>query len=335
LARLARLRQAIQNQNNLLGVAQHECEQYANNAITYFVAGENRYQQIDDLNRAQRRLAFLDRLVAGIESLAGTTERHLALESPEDVKTSTPSLTYSDWEEVLDLRTEFADLEPGEALDEDLSRESEELQLISQRVRTLKTGVPAVLLRLHEKRMNWLLERKTLLETIREKENTVREVTGSSRMLSASNEAVSRVQLLGRLLGSVEERSPNDPIRARAQSRFIQMMLKSIQGRRDRMKTYQANIDSHTMEYESMTQVLMERFRLPAPGLDATLLKAPEVRGRFDQGVVLCSERYLLNESSAPRNSVRITEDSGDEVRRYRRQDTEIVDVLETAAAAT
>ena len=153
--------------------------------------------------------------------------------------------------------------------------------------------------------------------------------------LADREKEISRLRLLSRLLASVEKRDPDDPIRTRAQTGFIQVMLKAIHSRRDRVKNYKENLDSLNITYEELAETLMEKYRIPAPGFETSATPSPEVTGCFDDGTTLFTERYLLDLVDPPPESIIVTQDCGPLPKTYRREDNVIVEVQEAALSAS
>ena len=324
LGEVARLRREIRNQRNLLAIAARECDRYASSAVIYLAGGEEKVDQIKDLNRAQRRLAFLDRVVTGIDLLSEAAEDQLRRgirNGRLDILPKQQAITDRDF---FTIHEELATEE--EPVDDDLSKESEELKHILHRIRGLGMASPALLLQLREKKLNWLLERNTLVQSIREKHTTVRDASGRFEHLGLDNDNISKVQVLGGLLATSKKDTAPEILTLRMQKPFMQIMLRSIEARRDRMLRYKASLDDLGKEYEDSSNRLMEEHHIPASPLEISSPSPPEVTGCFDAGVTLCTESYMIDGPESSLRSVLITEDSGDTPVTYRRMSNVIVE---------
>ncbi len=317
LGQIARVRRAIQNQRNLLSIAANECEQFAGSAIIYLAGGEDKVDQIKELNRAQRRLAFLDRVITGIDLLseaAGDQLRRGIRDGRFDVLPKQQAITDRD---VLAIQEEL--VEGEEPLDDDLSKESEELKLILNRIRGLGMASPALLMELREKKRNWLLERNTLVRSIGEKYTAVQDVSGRLDNLDLDNDNLSKVQILGRLFATAKKDTAPDILTLRMQKPFMQIMLRSINARRHRIADYKTSLDDLGKEYEDSSSRLMEEYHIPAPALEVSCSSPPEVTGSFSAGVTLCTESYMIDGPESSLRSTLITEDTGNKPVTYRR----------------
>lgn len=335
LGQLARLRRGIQNQRNLLAIAAHECEQYAGSAVIYLAGGDEHVDQITELNKAHRRLAFLDRVVAGIDLLSEAANDHLlrgmrdgGFKMPPEDKVD-PNQGGRDLQDQIEhAGTEELDVHDTEdRLDEDLRNESASLRDISHKIRGLGMATSAVLLDLRVKKRDWLLERNKLVNSIREKKAAIQEVIAALEGLDIESENVAKVQLLSRLLTSAKRPEASQRLTTRTQAPFIQLILRSIEARRQHIATYKENLENLAEEYWDSSAQLVENFHIPAPLLENSSPSPPEVTGCFDEGITLCTESYMLDEPKSSLRSVVITENTGDIQITFRRMGNVIVEL--------
>lgn len=325
LAHVAQLRREIQNQRNLLAIAARECEHHATSALIYLAGGEDKVDQIKELNRAQRRLAFLDRVVAGIDLLAEAAEEQLRRGIRDGRFDVLPKRQATTDRDIFTFHEEPADAEE-EPVDDDLSKESEELRLILKRIRGLGMASPALLTELREKRRNWLLERNSLVRLVQEKNAAVRESSGKFEALELDKDNTSKLRVLGRLVASVKQRATSDTLSIRMHAPFMQITLRSIEARRDRLVKYKANLDDLGQEYRDVSDQLMEKYHIPAPELEISTPSPPEVTGCFGEGATICTESYMIDGPESALRSVVISEDSGSTPVTYRRVGDVIVE---------
>lgn len=333
LTRLARLRQSFTSQSSILELAHRECEHFANTAILYFLGNEERDHQIEELHRKRRRLGFLERVIVGIELLARSSERRLAIrESKSQIHDSAKD---SDDEEagLLETLGDVGEDEPGELpIDEDLAKEKHELEAISKKIQSPGAVTPSILLGLRERRIGWIRERAFLQDEIARVEAELLDMSDSAKALTRGTENLTRIQLLRRLLSFANERPRTDRFRMRAASPFVQLMLKTIKTRRQRSRSYETELEELKESYARQTAELMNAYRIPAPPLDEKATASAEVTGTFDAGVTVCTERYLLREAEVPNHSVIVTGDTTS-ARTYRREENVIIEIECTAPA--
>lgn len=321
LSRLALIRRTIRNTEALLSVAAQECDHYANSALTYLVGGDEKREQLEDLHRAQRRLAFLNRIVAGIDVLTQTAEDGLI----GGKRDKDSALARDNAGSLHEMQQELAAYDTD--ADADLASVRDELKALASRLPGLGAAPSGVLTRLREKKLAWLLERKTLQSRIDELETAVRDSGEQARAFDQQLKQASRVQVLTNVLKKLRSRPVADPLRERARAPFIQIILKTIDTRRNRMKMYQAGLERLSREYEEGSDKLIRLYHVTPPGLDDAGEGTPTVTGCFGDGVTLCTERCFLDEPDAPAHSVIRAGDSGGNKRTYRREEDRIVQV--------
>ena len=316
MSKLAGARRGIRHNDTLIQVAQLECEHFANNALIYLVGGENSREKLEELNRAERRLAFLDRIIAGIEVLSDAAEDRLARGSRAEGSEQA-------WRE---LESELASQIQENAVDEDLAGARDELNTLARRLNGT-TGPPSALLsRLREKRLAWLYERKELQRVINQLNDELRQPLPGQEPYDRFLGEASRLDVLTRVMQKARARPAGDRLRERAQSPFLQVMLKTIDARRRRIKAYLESQARYTQEYHELSERLLRQYHLNPPGLDAEDDAPPTVTGYFEEGTTLCTELCFLDESE--RDAASVLSPSGPPGEHtYRRENDRIVEV--------
>jgi hypothetical protein len=315
MSRLAAVRRRLHNVDALIGLAEHECEHYANNALVYLIGGEEKREKLEELNRAERRLAFLDRIIAGIEVLSEAAEDQLAQGNHSDGADDA-------WRE---MDRELADHLSENADDRDLAAERDDLANLSRNLSAPAGLASNVLGRLREKRLSRLLERKELLRTIEDLENAIRQPEEGQDPYDRFLGKTSRLDVLTRVLQKTRARPQGDRLHDRAQSAFLQVLLKTIDTRRRRIKGYHATRERHQAEYDALSEQLFRRYHMNSPEIASDEDVLPTVTGYFEEGARLCTEICFLDEPEPPTASVLAPAGEVGE-RTYRRENDRIVE---------
>jgi len=97
-------------------LARDECEHFASSTMMFMFGGEKLRQRIEDLNASRRRLAFLDRIISGIDAATTSTEQLLqAAQNPAGLEPSpappTDDGTFSSLDEELRQLQEEGDID--------------------------------------------------------------------------------------------------------------------------------------------------------------------------------------------------------------------------------
>lgn len=314
MTKLAAVRRGVRNVETLIQVAEQECEQYANSALIYLVGGEEKREKLEELSRAERRQGFLDRIIAGIEVLTETAEDQLSQgHSRQGADETWQSLD----QELVAQMAENSD-------NKDLVAEREELVTLSRRL-SGPAGAPSnVLAALREKRLAWLLERKELQQRIADISSSLRQSADGTDSFDRFLGGSTRVDVLSRVLQKARGRPIGDRLKERAQAPFLQIMLKTIDARRRRIKGYRGSLSLHKEEYSELSEQLVRRFHLNPPKIEVEEESPPTVSGHFDEGVRLCTEVCFLDNEEAPSASVLCLPDRPGE-QTFRRVDDRIV----------
>ncbi len=315
MSRLAGARRGIRNNDTLIQVARLECEHFASNALIYLIGGENNREKLEELNRAERRLAFLDRIIAGIEVLSDAAEDRLArgMRSEGD----------DAWK---DLDSELESQMNESAIDKDLVDERAELSKLASRLSGATGPASAVLGRLREKRLTWMYERKELQRIINEINEEIRKPQSGQDPYDRFLGESSRLEVLTRVLQKARARPAGDRLRERSQSPFLHILLKTIDARRRRIKAYLEARQRHMREYEEMSEKLLRQYHLNPPALETEEDVSPTVSGYFEEGTTICTELCFLEEPD--QNAAAVLCPSGPPGERtYRRENDRIIEV--------
>jgi hypothetical protein len=226
------------------------------------------------------------------------------------------------------LEEELGQIESEGSIGDDLREEGKQLVALAKQA---KTGGPRKpmsatnLFQLREKKVNWSAERETLRREMEAAESRLRETIGRTALLDGQNGDVSKVQLLSKILTAARQRPPGDPIHDRAKAKFIALMLRSIDARRKRLQKYAKMIEESRGEKKTLAETLEAEHHI-RPRLEDDDRDPPMAEGRFELGITLCTDRYLLGEKDVPPGHVVRAFDSGERIVRYVRTERGIVE---------
>ena len=326
LTQYARLYRRLCSLNHLVALADREADHYASCAVTFLCGGEQTRTLLQQVQAAQLRLAFLDRLLAGMHTLNESVSARAT--SGEGAAMGTSSVSQADSiSAIREVEAELKELESEGDIDPEFAREREEI--IAAGLRLLRKAstpeeVRLVCQRLKDKETAWFAKRQELQAKVDELEKQLRETTGRLDAVDAAMKAGSKTQVLMRLLELAKERPAEDALAVRAGSPFARLMLRSIRKRRQHVNRYQemalpvrAELRQIGTQLRSKCQILTREPEEQAIAAEAT--------GCFERGVRLCIDASLAQESNPPCGTVVIADDTGDDVATYMREGRYIV----------
>lgn len=325
LARIAKLRRKRANVRTMVGLVGGECEDFASSGIMFLFGGDKLTAHVKDISNQQRRLAFLDRVIAGIEALSMTAEEQL-----QRLLNAQGDLAESDAQSAFqDLDREISSVESEGSMDSDLDQERTELREVTRDMDSATrkgTMDPVVLYRLRSKKVSWLLERDSLTRSIGAKEREMKRILGHVEALEEEDSNANRVQVFKRVLAAARGNTFGDRIVKRASSRFIAIMLRAVDKRIERMRRFSEALEEIERDLEAETKRLEDDHSVMAPcDLDENTV-APRARGRFQGGVTICTDPFLVEESDVPSGSRIVTANTADQIVCYVRQNEGIVE---------
>lgn len=279
-------RRRVREVRELMAMVGRESEHYARNALLYISGGEKVTAQIEGLETGERRLAFLDRVIAGVESMIQTVDDRYNARRLAQSKEACAEIDDS----ALDmLRKELQDLEQEGGIDPELTGKREEIlrlhrelhekgNEINEAVRSLTT--------LLDRASTWLRERHALAENLERERQNVQHSIGRVAVLERISTELSAVKVLQQILLAAKDQPAASAIVTRIRHPFVRLMLRQIENRTNRLKTYAAVLKQTEIDYQENIKTLLTEHQVQLP--PAILPDEPEggaVRGRFDAGV--------------------------------------------------
>jgi len=283
----------LENTRNLAQIAFDECEHYAANGLIYLMGGDSLINQIEEVARAHRRLAFLNRITNGIDVLNEAATTKIRSQLMEGVHLDSLSHFMGGLRDVDD---EMKRMRLEDGLDVDLSEETNALQSVSQVLNRSNAIESSVVHRLKDKRTFWAREKRELVQQIKESEEALRKLSGNIELLESSNDSTTKVTLLGKILQKAKTLSPSAALVKRSRSTFTQIIVRSIENRKNHIKAYKTILTQLADQYKLLCSELKRNHHMPPPKEieEEVNLADPFVRGGFDENVILCTQKFMI-----------------------------------------
>ncbi|MCC6142315.1 MAG: hypothetical protein IT368_00775 [Candidatus Hydrogenedentes bacterium] len=311
LARSKVLRQRTQEYQQMAVLANAEADRLAGNALLYLCGGEQAASRLQELETMQRRLAFLDRVISGTEGLIRISENRLLM---ADDATGTVE------EEVFDLdavQEEMHVIETEGAIDSDLARGRDEIETLHKQI-SRGRGNPVnaeMLSKLYDKNAEWLRERAKLAATLEKKQVEVTDAVGRVAILERVGADASRLKILQQLLDAARSTGQGDLITRRSAQTFMQMLMRRLQLRLQRVQRYQKQVTRMHEDYRTIAERLRKEHRISVPEMAEGEFKYARavVKGAFAAGVNIYGDLHFYKAGVKPGIGRAITEDTADQ----------------------
>jgi hypothetical protein len=304
------LRQRTYEYQRMAVLANNEAERLASNALLYICGGEKATVQLGALETMQRRLAFLDRVISATEGLIRLSESRLL--AGED------SAPVAAEDEVFDLNAvqeEMRVIETEGSIDADLANGRDEIdRMHKQMSRGRANPVNAEMLsKLCTKNTDWLRERSRLLKTLETKQTEVTDVVGRVALLERIGADASRLKILQQLVSAAKTSGQGDLITRRTAQPFMQVLMRRLQQRLQRMQYYQKQVVKMQEEYRIIAERLRKEHRLTVPEMAEGEFKYGRamVKGRFAGGINIYGDLHFYKAGVEPGIGRATTEDTG------------------------
>lgn len=321
LSKANRLRVRLQNLKHMAHLAEQDAEHCATTVLMYLLAGDNVRKQVQDLTTAQRRLAVLNRIVAGLVTLTHNAEQKLRGPSPQADAPKTSEET----EPTMDFDEVEADIQAITAedllIDGDLAEERAGMVEMREKLAGTerdRRSTTVILARLRERLSARLREREQLGADIRQKEQHLQTSIGYADLLERSGKAT-KVQLLKGLLAKTRGPAADSTLVARTKSKFAHWALRTMGQRLKAAEKHRSAAQKVREELAEVGDALWKRFQIQLGEEEPGAKRAARVTGRFDAGVRIYTDRYVMQEAQPARGALLIAPDSGGRVVTYMR----------------
>jgi hypothetical protein len=328
MSRAARVRRQLADLRTQIAYTESEAEHAARGAIVYLTGGGQLHPQVAErMQYAQQRLALMNRLVAMLRTVVEMAEDRL-----HRMARAAGKATVEDQEGHEESSRNFDQMHSEATAFENEMGSETDIHEEFEGVRGLKNSLFAlgadtkrvsnILHLLRDRYDRWTREREELNAGIRRYEAELQEIIrGQEKVLGARSE-MSRVDLLRQLVAAMKERGlpADDPMVKRLQSTFIRIALRNVNSRTERGRALHQSLGLRREEFRAVAESLRREYQIvltegqPDDGPGAT------VTGRFERGVRIYADPYLVDEAAPPNDSVIETSDTGDSVQTFRRE---------------
>ena len=313
------LRKKIQTINSLKRQMTKEVNVLSENTIRYICIPEKMQDTIEEIQSIQRRMAIIQRIMRGLDTLA------TILEQKHEVKKSdTDDQLLSD----VDLLSVFSDLdkelkfiieESGSAASQDLQSQIQEMQQLYDRLSKIETERPhslSVLSRIHSQIDVYIHEIKRLSKKLEEKQASVDKYVNNIPFL-AKNKGKNKFPVLIKILKSAQGKDAPPELRNKSQTAFVRMMMRKIQNRINFANRYQKILDQLEAEFNEVARILKEEFQVIIGEPQKQENLPPRAEGRFEGTVYLLSDPTYADDPNPPEEVCIKASPSNGEVHTY------------------
>ncbi len=307
LLRARMLRRRAKDLRDMTAMARRESEHFARNALLFLSGGDRVTASVERLETAERRLAFLDRVIAGMESMMERLDERL---NARKLSEERQPVDEADDTTLEALRRELQSLECEGGIDEELARKRDEVLKLQHDLRDRRSelGEALALLRgLLERVSAWQNERQTLAGSIEAMRAEVQQGIGRVAVLDRAGNGLPGLKILQQVLTAAREEPAASPVAARLRHPFMKLMLRNIEQHGNRVRAFAATLRETCDEYADAARVLQTEHHVQLPGA-ASGEEEPggRVTGAFDAGVRIYADLRAF-ETDAPEGRGRVT----------------------------
>lgn len=333
LSQAAKLRLKLAGLADMAHHAEREAERFAKTAVQYLWTTGDRHESLAVLYAIQRRLAVLERLITGYQSLALAAEDRLVFGETTAIEPSDNTEQASSALAVVEEELEYLVNEGG--LDSELRESVEELTKANVRLRRPQLAeeqIVTLLQVIRERLATTTALRDEAEETLAEHERTLSQAAELSDTLKQGFAKRSKVQALRSIVKVLSARSDDDPVVERFQSPFMHVLLHNVNRRLSHVRQYRAESQGLAREFATVRDELRRSHQIHVSEYRQAWEPQAQATGVFDEGVRLSVDPHLVNAPNPPRGSVFLTEASA-EVKTYYRRMSRIVEAKSLEAS--
>lgn len=309
VAKINRTRARHEHVQRSIKVLHNEIEHFASNAIMYLLGGDLVQKHLEEISRKQRRVAFLDRIINGIDGISDSQRRSRG-----------SGRTSGGIDEISD---ELAGMNNDPDVDADLANEGRELHSMSEAVSRSERIESSALSKLSKKKAAWGRERDKEMEELKALQAMVQKSLGDTEAATTAQRTAGQLKMLDQMMKNVRRKSTTDPVLKRSRSNFILFMQRSIEQRKGHILKYKKLLDKLAKEHAELSERLKNKHQMQVP--DET--EGPEliVTGEFEADVALCTDKSLVEQGVSGNKDVVFTDDRPG-VRTFVLQDQQIIE---------
>lgn len=322
-----RYRQHIRGMQDLLAMTTRESEDYAMSLLLFLLGAENNQERIQQLQNLQIRAAYAEHLEAVVRSLLNVLEIRLGDQSSDnglfDEKAGS-----ADIRAILDeMERDLSTLASEGKIEPDLQSIREEITLLGRKVQARALTAEALLQHLVQliAVLDSLTELRAIaLEAIGALEKNVEKNAGRNAVLNKIRAGGSCIQMLDKLLIAGRGPTASDAFKKRISERHVKLMLRNIEHRKSRTKSYENSIKTAGEQIKGVRDKLWREHQISLPPyvLDGEGQSGARAEGAFEANVRLCAWKHLVDSGKPGDRGYVLTESSGEKEVCYMRKDS-------------
>jgi hypothetical protein len=174
-----------------------------------------------------------------------------------------------------------------------------------------------MLTEIREKLTSYSKERQELIESIERWQHELNAKLGHAAMMKSDSRKNPKIRLLRRLLRAARERPPEDPLGKRVKSGFMRVAMRTLNSHLERAKECEDSNRDLQADFAQASEQLRKDYHIIVREERQAESQLPTVTGRFEAGVKIYGDPFLLGETSPPGRTVVATADSGDNLATY------------------
>ena len=296
------LRGKLHFTNQQMVFALSEAEQFAGNAISYLLVGEEVKVHVDRMTAAQGRLNVVNRIILTLDTLYSESSSKLEAPSEEEGQESQFDQDEDANQLLDDLDTDIDRLEEDTEEEKTLAPEKEEIAHLRQNLLSCGSTPEALAKRLGElgqKLNRWRKEAETLGTAIQEHEERTRAALRTKNLLIDESKKKTRLLALKEIIAKVKAGSSDSRIAIRVADSYTSLMLRSIQSRVELSKKFHAELKTIRAEFQVARDRVWESYQMDIDEVDDSQMEM-RASGIFDSGVNLHADLLFLKGDAPP-----------------------------------
>ncbi|MBN2307564.1 MAG: hypothetical protein JXR94_01255 [Candidatus Hydrogenedentes bacterium] len=302
LAKAVRIRRSLDELNDMIQWAEREAEHCAGSGVLFLAQGEVDRAFADRVQKAENRIAALDRITRGLHSLGLAAEEQLLSHTAEAADSGRDAGAADG-----DFEAELRALSSADSVDRDLQEELAELAEMRAKwvaARSDRRATLALLMRVREREAERTQERQELIEAV---ERWLGEIGAGVTLPNGDEKGGgprSKIRGLQRALAALRDRPPDDPLSKRVRSGFMRVTLRTLNSRLERSKIYRARAAELREELTGVCEPLRRDYHIIIEEQGESQSSPARATGLFEDGVRIYSDPFLLGEENPPPGTV-------------------------------
>ena len=259
------MRSKLNVTNHQMVFALGEVEQFAANAITYLLVGEDIRVLVDNMVAAQARLNVVNRIILSLSALYSDAESSLEASQDKDAGEREPR-SNSDTDRLLDeLDGDIDRLQEGGETDEAVKEEREGIANVRKSLLASASSPLALndtMGDIGQKLARWRQEAAELKETISQNEVRTRSALQAKNLLIEDSKKKSKLAALKEIIAKIQNGPGDSAAARRIADPFTSLMLRSIHSRVDLSKNLRTEVEELRVEFNEAKAGIWEAYQM-------------------------------------------------------------------------